>query len=140
MSSTRSPQQQRYRQSTAGSWSYGLTLFAAVVLITVGAFQALSGLSAILDDKVFVKGISFVYEFDLTAWGWIHLLLGLLAIGAGIGLLRDQNWARLTGIALAVLSAVANFMFVPYYPVWSLLIIAFDVAVIWALSAAMQNG
>jgi hypothetical protein len=67
--------------------------------------------------------------------GWIHLLLGLLVAFAGWGLLSGQTWARVVAITLAVLSAIANFLWLPYYPFWSMLIIAVDIFVIWAIAA-----
>jgi hypothetical protein len=75
-----------------------------------------------------------MFQFDVTTWGWIHLLVGLLVLFAGIAVMSGQTWARAIGIILAGLSALANFVFIPYYPFWSLLIIALDVFVIWALA------
>jgi hypothetical protein len=74
-----------------------------------------------------------VYSFDITGWGWIHLILGVLVALAGIGIVQGQTWAAVVGITLASLSLLVNFAFIPYYPVWSILIIALDVIVIWAL-------
>jgi hypothetical protein len=67
--------------------------------------------------------------------GWIHMILGVIVALAGFGLLAGRTWARAVGITLAVLSAIANFMFIPYHPFWALLVIALDVFVIWALAA-----
>jgi hypothetical protein len=78
---------------------------------------------------------NYLFKFDATTWGWIHLLLGVVVAFAGWGLLSGRTWARVVGITLAVLSAIANFAFIPYYPFWSLLIIALDVFVIWAIAA-----
>ncbi len=75
-----------------------------------------------------------VFEFDTTSWGWIHLIAGIVVLLAGFGVLAGQTWARVVGIMVATLSAIANFMFIPYYPIWSILIIALDVFVIWALA------
>jgi hypothetical protein len=82
---------------------------------------------------------NYVFQLDATTWGWIHLLVGLLVAFAGYGLLSGKTWARVVAITLAVLSAVANFLFIPYYPFWSLLIITLDVFVIWA-SAPMGES
>jgi hypothetical protein len=76
-----------------------------------------------------------MFQFDITTWGWIHLILGIVVALAGVGLLAGRSWARVVGITLAVLSAIANFMFIPHYPFWALLVIALDVFVIWALAA-----
>ncbi len=113
----------------------GVTVTAAVLMILIGAFHAIAGLVALFNDTFYVVGHKWVFEFDVTAWGWIHLLLGIVVAVAGFFLFRGAVWARTVGIALAALSAVLNFAWLPYYPVWSILIIAFDAAVIWALTA-----
>jgi hypothetical protein len=113
----------------------GFTVFAAIMLLMVGVFQALQGLIAIFENEFYVQTRNYLFEFDATTWGWIHLVIGLLVAFAGWGLLSGQTWARVVGITLAVLSATANFLFIPYYPFWSLLIITLDIFVIWALTA-----
>jgi hypothetical protein len=115
-------------------WAIGFVFYAGIMLIMVGIFGAIQGLAAIFEDAFYVVSPNYVFEFDVTAWGWIHLLVGLLAVAAGFFLFYGHLWARIVGIAAAVLSAIANFAFIPYYPVWSVLIIALDVAVIWALA------
>ena len=70
-----------------------------------------------------------------TTWGWVHLLAGAVAIAAGVGLLSGQMWARVLGVLIAALSAMLNFLFIPAYPVWSLLMVTFDIVVIWAITA-----
>jgi hypothetical protein len=86
-----------------------------------------------------VRGLSYTFEFDVTAWGWIHLLLGLVGLGTGIGILVGQTWARILGVFIAGVSTVSNFMFMPYYPFWSLAVIALDVLVIWALCSQIAK-
>ena len=113
----------------------GFTVFAAIMMLMVGVFQALQGLIAIFENEFYVQTRNYLFEFDATTWGWIHLVIGLLVAFAGWGLLSGQTWARVVGITLAVLSATANFLFIPYYPFWSLLIITLDIFVIWALTA-----
>jgi hypothetical protein len=124
----------RDREDVSG-WAVGFTVFAAVMMIMVGIWQALAGLIAIFENEFYVATRNYVFELDATTWGWIHLLLGVVVGLAGLGLLAGQTWARVVGITLAVLSAIANFLFIPYYPFWSMLIIAVDVFVIWALAA-----
>jgi hypothetical protein len=128
------PSAGRADQATSG-WAVGFILFAAIMMIMVGIFQALQGLVAIFENEFYVATRNYLFEFDATAWGWIHLLIGLLVAFAGWGLLSGRTWARVVAITLAVLSAIANFLFIPYYPFWSLLIIAVDVFVIWAIAA-----
>jgi len=128
-----------YEDTTKGAWAYGITAFAGVLLAMAGLFQFLQGLSAVLKDTVFVRSPDYVYSIDLTGWGWIHMLLGAVAVAVGIAVLYGQTWALATGILVAILSAVANFAFVPYYPVWTILVIAIDVAAIWALTSLLRN-
>jgi hypothetical protein len=122
------------REDVSG-WAVGFTVFAAVMMIMVGVWQALAGLIAIFQNEFYVPTRNYLFEFDVTAWGWIHLLVGALVAFAGWGLLSGQTWARVVGITLAALSATANFLFIPYYPFWSILIVAVNVLVIWALTA-----
>ena len=113
----------------------GFAFFAASLLIMVGAFQAIQAVIALANDSFYVVGAEYVFQFDLTTWGWIHLGLGALLIVVGIFLLRGASWARWTAVGLAGLSALANFMWLPYYPLWAVLVIALDMAIIWALTA-----
>ncbi|MGH3082206.1 MAG: DUF7144 family membrane protein [Gaiellaceae bacterium] len=115
-------------------WAFGFTAFAGAVMLMIGIFHAFAGLAAIFDDDFFVVGANYTYEFDTTAWGWIHLILGVVIAFAGIAVYSGAAWARTVGVLLAIVSAVANFFFIPYYPVWSVLIIALCIAVIWALT------
>jgi hypothetical protein len=116
-------------------WTVGFAVFAGVMLMLVGIFHVFTGLAAIIEDEFFVVGVNYAYEFDATAWGWIHLIAGVIVIAAGYGIFNGATWARIVGITLASLSAVANFFFIPYQPVWAILIIALDVLVIAALAA-----
>ena len=115
-------------------WAIGGLTFAAAMMMLIGSFQVLAGLAAIFNDDFFVVGQNYAFDLDTTAWGWIHLLLGILLLVAGWGLFTGATWAAVTALVLAMLSAVQNFFFIPYYPWWSLLIIALDIWVIWALT------
>jgi hypothetical protein len=132
-------QVRRERQMTDGrdtsGWAVGFTVFAGVMMIMVGVWQALAGLIAIFENEFYVQTRNYLFEFDATTWGWIHLVWGVIVALAGFGLMAGQTWARVIGIFLALLSAIANFLFIPYYPFWALTIIALDVFVIWALAA-----
>jgi hypothetical protein len=77
---------------------------------------------------------NYTFDLDVTAWGWIHLILGIVMILTGFSLFSGKTWAAVVAIALATLSAIANFFFIPYYPFWSILVIGLDVWVIWALT------
>ena len=121
-------------------WMAGMTTFAGVMLIIAGAFNVIQGLVALFQNEVYVAGREYVFAFDLTAWGWTHLIVGAVVAAAGFAVLSGQVWGRSVGVAVAVLSMLANFLFVPYYPVWSLLIIALDFFVIWALIAYKRDS
>ena len=120
-------------------WASGLTVAAATFLMIAGVWHALAGIAAIVHDDVYLATPQYIYSFDLTAWGWVHLLLGVLQIVAGFAVLKGQMWARVVGITMAGLSMIANFLFLPHYPLWSLVIIALDVAVIWALATYRRD-
>jgi hypothetical protein len=115
------------------AWASGLTVAASAFMIIGGMWNALAGVAALVHDEVYVNTPQYTYSFDLTVWGWIQLLVGILVAGAGFAILKGQAWARMIGIAVTAVSMIANFMFLPHYPLWSLAIIAVDVGVIWAL-------
>ena len=114
----------------------GFTAFAGVMMIMVGVFQAFAGLSALLKDTVYVVGVDYAFSFDVTTWGWIHMLIGLVLILAGFGVFSGSVMARSVGVLIAGVSAIANFIFLFGWnqPFWSMLIIAVDVIIIWALT------
>jgi hypothetical protein len=124
----------RATRETSGV-AVGFILFAAIMMIMVGVFQALQGLIGIFENEFYVATRNYLFQFDATTWGWIHLLVGLLVAFAGWGLLSGRTWARTVAIILAVISAITNFLFVPYYPFWALLLITLDIFVIWAVAA-----
>ena len=122
-------------QNEPSGWAIGWALFAAVMLITVGCFQVIAGIAAIAEDDIYTKGPDYVLQLDVTTWGWLHLALGALLILSGLGIMSGNGLARTVGVLVAAVSMVANFAFVPWYPIWSIAVIAVDVAVIWALTA-----
>jgi hypothetical protein len=115
-------------------WVTGFAVFGGSMMIVIGIFQIVVGLTAIFEDSFYVLADNYLFGFDVNTWGWIHLALGVLVAAGGVAVLAGQFWARVLGVVLASLSAIANFLFLPYYPLWSMLIIATDVAVIWALT------
>jgi hypothetical protein len=119
---------------TADAWASGGIIFAACMLILIGTLEALEGLAAIAKDQFFVVSSNYAYKIDVSTWGWIHLILGIVVVLAGFYVLRGSTWARVIAIAVAGVSAIANFLYIPYYPFWSLLIIALNAFVIWALT------
>ncbi|WP_225630833.1 DUF7144 family membrane protein [Streptomyces solaniscabiei] len=121
-------------------WATGLTVFAAVMLFLVGLLDVFRGIMAIAEDDVFVTTPDYVFAFDLTSWGWIHLALGALAMIVSAGLLKTAMWARVTGVAIAGLVIIANFLSLPYYPVWSVVMITISGFVIRALCVVQPGG
>ena len=117
-------------------WVTGLGAFAAVVMMIVGFFHGIAGIAALFEDEFFVVTSNYVFDVDVTAGGWIQLVLGVVVFFAGWGILTGATWARVVGMTLAVISAIANFFFIPYYPFWSILMIALAVYVIWAVTRA----
>jgi len=122
------------REPAVSGWAIGGITFAGTMLILIGMFQAIDGLVAIFNDDFFLATQNYTFNLDTTAWGWIHLLLGIVMVLAGWSIFAGKTWAAVVALTLAMLSAVANFFFIPYYPFWSLIMIALDCWVIWALT------
>lgn len=115
------------------AWAYGGMIFAATMLIIVGVFQLFQGIALVARNGFYVVGANYLYTFNTNGWGWVHIGVGAAAIIVGAFLYTGLLWARVLGVIMAGLSAIANFFFSPYYPLWAILIIALDVFVIWAL-------
>ena len=133
MTDVQDAEQTRTEQPISG-WAAGGITFAACVLVLIGAFQLIAGLAAIFDDEFYVVTNNYTFNLDVSAWGWIHLLLGVLLVATGFGLFARSTWAGVTALVLVMVSAVVNFFFIPYYPFWSIVVIALDMWVIWALT------
>lgn len=118
----------------ASGWALGGLSFAAVMILLVGVFQCIAGLVAIFDDGFYARVGNYTFDLDVTAWGWVHLLLGILLILTGFALFQQKLWAGTVGMGLALLSAIDNFFFLPYYPFWSAIQIGLAVWVMWALT------
>ncbi|MFD4357653.1 hypothetical protein ACFWPK_30655 [Nocardia sp. NPDC058519] len=117
----------------------GTSIGAGILLAVGGVLQILQGISAVAKDDLIVVGPEYSYQFDLTSWGWWHIILGALAVIIAIGLLAGQTWGRISAMVIAALSIIANFLWLPYYPWWSILIIAVDIVVIWAVATWRPN-
>jgi hypothetical protein len=122
------------RQDDVSGWALGGIVFAATILTLAGVFQVIAGLVAVFNDEFFVVARNYTFDLDVSAWGWIHLLIGILLLVTAWGLFSRNTWAGVAAIILAALSAIVNFFFIPYYPIWSLVVIGLDVWVIWALT------
>jgi hypothetical protein len=112
----------------------GWTMFAGIMMIMIGVFHAIAGLSGILKDDFFAVLPNYVLKFDVTTWGWIHLIGGIVIVLAGFAVFSGAVWARTVGVFIAAVSALVSFAWIPYYPIWSIVLIAIDVTVIWALT------
>ncbi|MFD1504645.1 hypothetical protein FE374_12460 [Georgenia yuyongxinii] len=117
----------------------GWVVFAATLMILLGIFHAIQGLIALFNDEYYVVGPNGLMVLDYTTWGWVHLIAGAAVLIAGIALFAGQTWARVVGIVLAILSALANFAFIAAYPVWSSIVIALDVLIVYALTVHGQE-
>jgi hypothetical protein len=102
-------------------------------MMVTGVLGFFEGLAAVIRGSFFVTLPNYAFSLSATSWGVVHLILGALLFIAGAALLADQTWARMVGVALAAFMMVANFVYLPYYPVWAIVLIALNAFVIWAL-------
>ncbi len=119
------------QQSEAGA---GWVMFAGIILITVGIFQAFAGLVGILEDEILVVTPDYLVQLDATTWGWVHMIIGLIVLAAGFGIFAGNVLARTVGVLVAIGSMISMFFWLPWYPVWAIIIIALDITIIWALT------
>ncbi|SDC65348.1 DUF7144 family membrane protein [Streptomyces prasinopilosus] len=132
-------QARAHTPSAAHEWAGGLTVFGGVMLMLAGILNIVRGIAGIAQDDVFVATQNYVFQFDLTSWGWIHLLLGAVAVLVGVGLFRASTWARVAGVVIGGLIMIANFMSLPYAPAWSVVMIALSGVMIWALCTVRRE-
>ncbi|MFD4944283.1 hypothetical protein ACFVYE_19665 [Streptomyces sp. NPDC058239] len=107
--------------------------FAGILLLLIGAFNVIEGLAAIFKEAVFVDAGSGILIFDFNSWGWIHLIIGALQILTSLGLITGRSWARMAALVVVMLNVLGQLLFFTVYPLWSALIIAMDVFVLWCL-------
>ena len=112
----------------------GWTTFAGIMMIMIGVFHAIAGLSGVIKDDFYAVLPNYVLKFDVTTWGWIHLIGGIIIVLAGFGVFSGAVWARTVGVICATVSALVSFAWIPLYPIWSIVLILIDVTVIWALT------
>lgn len=120
-------------RTRSGSLWLGPLYVGGMVMFLVGAFNAIEGLVALFNDEYYVTTPQGLLLLDITAWGWIHLIIGIAAVAVAIGVFVGATWARICGVILCGINALAQLVFLSAYPAWAVLIIAFDVLVIWAL-------
>jgi hypothetical protein len=122
--------------ATADLGMAGVVRFAGVMLLTLGAFQIMEGLSTLLREQAYlVTADGTLIDLNWTAWGWTHLIIGLLCAAAGWGVLRGQMWARVAGVLLTAFAALAHFTLLAAAPLWCSILICVEVVVIYALCA-----
>ena len=124
------------RERVAG-WG---TTFAGAMMMIVGLVEFFQGLVAVINgNQFFVTTPNYVFQLNVTTWGWIHLVLGAVIAVAGLFIFTGNIVARSLGMLLAGLQALANFVWLPYSPLWSIIIIAIDVFIIWALATLRMD-
>jgi hypothetical protein len=127
------------RDYGGGAAQTGFTVLAGMLMILGGLWGFFEGLVAIVHQSFYTSQPNYTFQFNVHGWGWIHLILGVVVAAAGVCVLLGQTWAKLLGIVLAVFSAIANFLFIPFYPIWSIILIAMDVFIIWALASGISR-
>ncbi len=116
---------------TAAGWS----MFAGIMLMIYGVVDIIQGIVALANDEFFVIGQEYIFKFDVTTWGWIHILGGIILVASGAGIFSGNVLARTVGVVMASLGIIWNFAWLPYYPIWSIIAIGIGITVIWALTA-----
>jgi len=118
----------------------GWTTFGGVMLLLAGAFGAINGVIALLNSEVYVATENNIVLFDFTQWGWIHTIGGaVVALTGLIVILSGATWARVIGVVVAVMHAIAQVSFIEAYPFWTMATIALDIAVIYGLLVAPKR-
>jgi hypothetical protein len=115
-------------------WAMGWTAFAAIMMVIQGFWWLFAAFIAIVDDTFYIAGEQYIFQFDTTTWGWIHLLLGIVILIAGLSLFTGAVWARTVGVIMAAIAMLVAFAWLPWYPIFAILLIAISAAVIWALT------
>jgi hypothetical protein len=115
-------------------WAIGWTAFAGFMMVIMGFWWIITGFVAIIDDTFYVVTEEWIFQFDTTTWGWIHLILGIVILISGFGLFTANVWARTVGVILSAIAMLVAFAWLPYYPIWAIIFIAVSIAVIWALT------
>lgn len=126
--------------SRSGSaWAAGGTAFAGVMMLVYGVLGVLQGIVGLSDNTVYGTIGDYAFKLNITAWSWVHLVLGVIVAVIGWGILRGSEVARALGVALAALVVIANFLWLPYQPIWAIIAIAIGVFVIWALCSDQRE-
>lgn len=123
------------RATNPGGW-YGMIVFAGTIMLMLGSFHAIAGFVALFQDDYFlVSKDGLVVTADYTAWGWTHIIFGAIIAAAGAALFTGAMWARIVAVIVALLSSIMNLAFLSAYPLWSGIMIALDILIIYAVTA-----
>jgi hypothetical protein len=123
-----------YAEQPSG-WAIGWTAFAGIMMVLGGGWWIIAGIVALANNEFYVATPEYLFQFDVTTWGWTHLILGIVVLAAGLGVFSGAVWARTVGVIVSVVAAFIAFAWLPWYPIWAIIFIAISVAVIWALTA-----
>ncbi len=123
------------QEQEVSGWAVGFTVFAAIIMIMGGIFQFIVGLGAVIQANFYQLSRAYAFDMSVTTWGWVHMIAGIIVGLAGCYLFTGNLMARIIAVGIAMLAIVINFFFIPYYPIWSLLIIGVMIGTIWALIA-----
>jgi hypothetical protein len=137
--STLSERAQYDESARRTSWAVTGAYFGGFMMIMIGALHVLQGISSLRQDKILVLGTRYVYALNVQTWGWIHLAMGVIAVIVGITIFRRARWAMIAGVVVAGVSTLLNFMFIPYYSIWSMILIGLNVFVIWSLCTTLAH-
>ena len=111
----------------------GWVYFGGSMMVLLGTFNIIEGVVALFNDEYYVTTQQGLLLFDITGWGWIQLIIGIITAVVGVAVFTGAGWARACGAILCGFNAVAQLAFLSAYPLWGILVITLDVLVIWAL-------
>jgi hypothetical protein len=134
------PREGQHAREGSGAGAMAGSVLAGVLMLLGGAVAFLNGLAMIIKGGFYTYSSGYAYHWSTKGWGWTHLILGALVFAAGACVILGMVWARVIGVFLAALAAVAAFLTIPFYPVWSIVLIALDVFIIWALITRRQRA
>ncbi|MEV6300607.1 hypothetical protein AB0M02_14465 [Actinoplanes sp. NPDC051861] len=115
------------------SW-VGVLSFAAIMMLVLGGFQILEGVTTLAHQEAFLSLANGVVELDYQTWGWSHVILGTVTVATGIGVFLGQTWARVVGVIITAGAALTHFSFLAVAPLWCSILICVEVVVIYALA------
>jgi hypothetical protein len=116
------------------SWAIGWTAFAALMMMMMGIWWLTAGIVGISTPGFYAVTEEYVFQFDPRTWGWIHVLSGIVVLVAGFAVFAGAVWARTVGVILALWTGLIAFAWLPWNPIWAIVLILISITVIWALT------